>query len=456
VLAAGSDFGDDGSNASNDSDFFQSPHDVYSGTDEYFHKNNTPQSSGTSGQSNHFWDAASRPCADLRKLDRMITEQNETENNDDDEDSLYQPDDSGDESEDAVSNGKDNLQNSCLLPPPTPFIRSPGSKRGHEILLAQVDTRSDIYEWNNGRHRCHHADVDVPSSACIDSSCAVLSYFDGMYFCPLLSAIMCPVHHHLVLLSDLQAHLKKHHKFVMRLIGHMLDSLIGHLQITFSLSFATTPRDLFEKVSNIRLSSPVPGLSKPELCVQCPSCNLWFKSEDDKMPWQCIRAHWGNKVHDRCVTWKQNRPRDSVKLSLPRHYASPLFNPADSRFSNLRVVFVSGYLPASIQAPSITPNEPATQSSSVESPHYLNEFGWIPYVDGLNAEPSELLQLIALPSSRMVAQWPEDSEGFHVEEGLTVLHEFFRLYLQDANTRVNSCHGTVRDALVEEYVRQIC
>jgi hypothetical protein len=263
---------------------------------------------------------------------------------------------------------------------------------------------------------------------------------------------MCPVHHHLVLLSDLRAHLKNHHKFVMRLIGHMLDSLIGHLQHTFDLSSTTTARDLFQNLSNIRLSSPVPGLSKPELCVQCPSCNLWFKSEDDKKPWECIRVHWRNKAHIRCRTWYQNRPRDFVKSSLPRHYASPLFNPFDSRFSNFRVVFVSDYAPASVEAPSIVPITPATQSSSVESPQYLNNFGWIPYLDGLNAESSELLQLIAIPSNRMVAQWPEDSEGFRVEEGLIVLHEFFRRYLQDANTRVNSCHDTVRDALVEGYV----
>jgi hypothetical protein len=375
----------------------------------------------------------------------------EKNDNDEDSDSSYQPDGSGDESEDVVGNEKDDPQNGCLLPPPTPFSRSPSAKRGHKISLTRMDAQSDIYEWNDGRHRCLHADIDIPSSACINSSCAVLSYFDGMYFCPLLSAIMCPVHHRLVLLSDLQAHLKLHHKFVMRLVGDIFDALIGHLQRMFYLSLATTARDLFQKLSDIRLSSPVPGLSNPELCVQCPSCNLWFKSEDDKIPWQCIRMHWRNSK-DRCRTWYQNRPRDFEISSLPRRYASPLFNPDDSRFSNLRVAFVSGYSPASIKVPSIIAIEPATRRSNVESPQYLIDFGWIPYLDTLNAEPSELLQLIALPSNRMVAQWPEDSEGFRIEEGLIVLHEFFRLYLQDANTRVNSCHDTVRDALVEGYV----
>jgi hypothetical protein len=141
-----------------------------------------------------------------------------------------------------------------------------------------------------------------------------------------------------------------------------------------------------------------------------------------------------------------------VISSLPRRYASPLFNPDDSRFSNLRVAFVSGYSPAGVEAPSVIAMEAPPQPFGVESPQYLNNFGWIPYVDGLNAEPSELLQLIALPSNRMVAQWPQDSEGFNIEEGLIVLHKFFFHYLQDANTRVNSCHDTIRDALAEGYV----
>jgi hypothetical protein len=318
-----------------------------------------------------------------------------------------------------------------------------------------VDTKSNTYEWDNGRHRCHHADVDCPPSAYINSTCAVLSYFDGMYYCPLLSTVLCPIHHQLILLSDLPAHIRSHHKFVMQLIGHILDSLIGHIQWSFNISITMTPRDLFEKVSTICLTSPVPGLSDPELCIQCPICNQWFKS-DDKLPLQYVRVHW-NKTRSSnslCRTWYRNRPRNFAS-SLPRHYACPLFNPCDPWFSSLRVVFVAGYSPACVKALSTASIEWPAESSKIESPQYLNDFGWIPYLDSLKAEPSELLQLITTPSNRMVAQWPEESEGFHVEEGLIVLHNFFRLYLQDANTRVNSCHGTVRDALVEGYVQQI-
>jgi len=99
---ADADFDDNGSNTS---DFFQS-HRAHFRVDEYFHGNNTPLSPDTIGQSNCFWEAASCPCADLHKLDRRITEKNRSEDSDNDGESIYQPDDSGDESEDAVSNEK--------------------------------------------------------------------------------------------------------------------------------------------------------------------------------------------------------------------------------------------------------------------------------------------------------------------------------------------------------------
>jgi hypothetical protein len=272
-----------------------------------------------------------------------------------------------------------------------------------------------------------------------------------MYYCPLLSSVLCPVHRQLILLVDLPAHIKLHHKFVMRMIGRILPSLIGHIGRTFKISSMTTPRGLFEKLSTVRLSSPVPGLSDPELCIQCPICTQWFKS-DHQRPYQCIRAHWNSNrsYNSRCQTWYKTLSGKPVP-SLPRHYASTLFNPLDSRFTPLRVVFTTGYLPAHVTPSNTTSAERPTESSNIESPQYLDNFGWIPYLDSLNAEPSDLLQLIAIPSNRMVAQWPEESEGFCVEEGLIVLHKFFRLYLKDANTRVNSCHGTVRDALVEGY-----
>jgi hypothetical protein len=62
---ADADFDDDGSNTSIDSDFFQSPHGAPFRKGEYFNGNNTHLSPDTIGQSNHFWDAGSHPCADL-------------------------------------------------------------------------------------------------------------------------------------------------------------------------------------------------------------------------------------------------------------------------------------------------------------------------------------------------------------------------------------------------------
>jgi hypothetical protein len=105
-----------------------------------------------------------------------------------------------------------------------------------------------------------------------------------------------------------------------------------HIQHKFDISFATAPRDIFERVSTVRLSSPVPGLSDPELCIQCPTCNQWYKSNYHR-PLQSIRVHWNDKTHSsnlNCRTWYANRPWDFAASSLPQHYASSLFNRNDS------------------------------------------------------------------------------------------------------------------------------
>ena len=83
-------------------------------------------------------------------------------------------------------------------------------------------------------------------------------------------------------------------------------------------------------------------------------------------------------------------------------------------------------------------------------PVYLIECGWIVYVQALRANPSALLQLVALPSPRMVNTWLEHSEGYHIEEGLSILSNTMHLYLLTADTRVNSCHESVRDTIVGE------
>jgi len=95
---------------------------------------------------------------------------------------------------------------------------------------------------------------------------------------------------------------------------------------------------------------------------------------------------------------------------------------------------------------------PQVVNTTLQSPQYLIDLGWISYVESLGVDPTILVQLVALPSSRMSGLWPDGSEGYLIEEGLIVLYRLFGFYLKDANTRMNSCGNAVRQALVAGYV----
>jgi hypothetical protein len=136
---------------------------------------------------------------------------------------------------------------------------------------------------------------------------------------------------------------------------------------------------------------------------------------------------------------------------MPRIYASSLLEGAGC--SSIRVLFSSDYKPdnrTTQPLPIQVILKPPTLDPGGNLPAYLIECGWIPYVNTLHADPSALIQLVALPSPRMVDTWPEHSEGYRIEEGLLILCDTLRLYLLTADTRVNSCHDSVCDALVAE------
>jgi hypothetical protein len=80
-------------------------------------------------------------------------------------------------------------------------------------------------------------------------------------------------------------------------------------------------------------------------------------------------------------------------------------------------------------------------------PEYLNNFGWSPYIEGLKADRSTLIQLVAMLSDRTANTWPKGSEGRQIEQGLQIVDAFFRIYLCDANHLVNQCNNAVRRAI---------
>jgi hypothetical protein len=339
----------------------------------------------------------------------------------------------------------DSAGDAYLHLPPSPFILKQTTRKHQGPNLVLMAGQSDLYTWSDNRHHCrHHEDLHVPHTAVVDSTCAVLSFFDGMFVCPRLSSIICQQHHCVIPLSDLLAHLEKRHGVVLRLSGLNQAAILSHLRSSLLIKLASTVEDVVSIASGVKLSEPVPGLNAPELCVQCANCSRWFLSRDDG-PGRCLYKHW-RRDRSECRDWHDQQPGTYLASRLPRVYASKLFDV--SSLGGFQVTFHSHFEPPGTTPSSDPPPPPKPVDTTLESPQYLIDLGWTPYVESLGVDPLVLIQLVALPSSRTSGMWPEGSEGYRVEEGLGVLYNFLGQYLRDANTRVNSCNDAVRDALV--------
>lgn len=339
----------------------------------------------------------------------------------------------------------DHNEAAYLRLPPYPFSHNPATQqRQPGPNLIRLAGKADIYSWSNHRHQCqHHQNSDVPRTALVNSTCAVLSFFNGMYFCPLVNSIICPQHRSVIVDEELLAHWTKHHKVALGRSGSNHALLLSHIRSALLTAPTKTVDEVISIAATLELSEPIPGLTPPELCVQCPNCSRWFISRDES-PGRCLHKHW-RRSQSGCRDWHDRQPKTYRASRLPRVYASALF--IDSTRSGFRVTFHSDFKPCSLASSDPSPPEKQVDTT-LQSPQYLTDLGWTPYVESLSVDPSILIQLVALPSPRMSGSWPEGSEGYHIEEGLRVLYNFFGQYLRDANTRVNSCNDAVRDALV--------
>jgi hypothetical protein len=379
---------------------------------------------------------------------RQIDEQSESDWQSESDDD-YHP--NIQEMDDETSNTEDGAQSLWTQPPPSPFTVDPVTKKRRQLVLIKLSPNHDMYKWSDGRHECTHKDLHSLDSTLVNSSCAVLSFFDGMFLNPTFPAIVCPVHRGLIPLEEMEQHISTQHKRAFGRCLHPLPQLLKHLQKAFITPPLLTQQAIVDRAADVELSEPIVGLPEPELCIQCPECCRWFVSVNGKKDSRCknIGSHmrYGSPA---CRMWLEAQPRGFKLTSLPLVYAARLFAASHNR--GLRVAFSANYKPVVFQTPLPTPSVPAVKHGTFHSPEYLKDFGWIQYIQDLHAVPSALIQLIALPSVRTTELWPGASEGCLIEEGLIVLYRFMAFYLEDANTRVNDSHDVVRAALVSGYV----
>jgi hypothetical protein len=346
--------------------------------------------------------------------------------------------------------------------PPSPFVFTADQRRGKKFLrptLKKVEEHT--FRWDDGRHQCSHQNSESHSNtgAMVDSSCAVLSFLDGMYVSPYCAqTIVCPQHQTLIPCADLETHLKNHHRMALTRCQLSVSEIQDHLFHAFGISAAQSVESVAEAISSLRPSSPIPGLPEPDLCIQCPCCEQWYPTRRYGVG-RLLTQHWRRNGPNGCMAWRKKEGSKVRPKDLPSKYASPLFVGVWGASKNgIRMVFSDDF-----QIPAIEtyhrhlvsdPNghdeldeRDVRPSVPYVVPEYIQKFGWHPYVLGLGADHMTLVQLVALPSKYTAHSWREDSEGRRVETGLNVVYDFIRTYLSDANDLVNDMDGCVRSAI---------
>jgi hypothetical protein len=333
----------------------------------------------------------------------------------------------------------------CLAPPPEiPQIKSQAQRKQIKITMNKTGI-----QWRFGQigHSCDHAqDALVPLSSPINSSCAFLSFMNRMYFCPLLGAILCPIHQALVPMASLKEHLSKegHDRrlTVIKREKFEIGALIDHVKEVFALPENQDYGSLINRLSEINAPCAIPGLKPQFLCMQCPSCFGWFSSSSIETEFKSgLRAHWKDR--------RNNCKRPEFETVFRRAYVQQWAPPASKDAAgevktSLARVVLDVNLQSQKKVSSVAIQKALYSSLPSE---YLANIGWVSYIDGLQVKRPYLIQLVALPSMRMAEMWPNDSEGWRIECGLLGLYSFLAEYLWHANCRVNACDDLIRVGL---------
>jgi hypothetical protein len=254
--------------------------------------------------------------------------------------------------------------------PPTP-----------QLVLGESD---DMYLLNN--FACSHKKVPPSPSAVRDDSCAVLQCL-GLYWSPLLQALIQPSCIQILLHQDLVPLLKSSAE---RFEGHTPEALLSHITRSFDVREQDCPEMIYNRIhKGLQVEGAIPGLNEPEPRFLCNICGKWV----DKM----ARHRWAESK-------KEGGHTKAIDKKPQKHYTISLFNQQDLR--SFRVPLSEGWKPPptkvpAIPLPIITPTQ-ATQKNA-SAPTYIQAIGYISYLDCLDLQhPTELVALVE-PLSRQVA-----------------------------------------------------
>lgn len=362
--------------------------------------------------------------------------------------------------------------------PPMPFGTDHHSKDllPFKPYLHFAQDSTDLLQWSDGRHRCTHSPSrPIDESEHFDYSCALLSFFERDYYSPVLRAIICPnscsVYSLDMWLAETHRY-KKHATSCTR--SRPSTGTRGGMQEHILKAFpkiCITRDDLLAQIQVANISEPLPGLPEPKETLTCPSCPKFFdlireydrdgnpRPVKSKTEARNLRVHWEKNRESCLLPALQQLKCNSISQGLR----------LVDRFMTVKCFTFSFLLSYRVQCSSAfaSPGPLLTAAASspswelrdfIESPQYADELGWKNYLSGLDVKgkpsvrPSDILELVATPSSRTIDKWDGGHEGARVEEGLRILGGVIFQYLVDANNGVNQCADVVRQNLTTESV----
>ncbi|KAF8874676.1 hypothetical protein BD779DRAFT_1678641 [Infundibulicybe gibba] len=350
------------------------------------------------------------------------------------------------------SDGESDAESNFHEPPLT-RIKPTTKPRQHCQHLRYEDKQGKYYLDDR---TCAHTgsinfeDISAPEHPLaahkINKSCVVLEVFNLGYH-EGFRMLFCELHKSFIPFSRLSHHLEdKHRRTIPR--GMKLLSTIPHISTAFGLNVEQDFGDLIKYPSVVH---PIPFLEIPELSVQCHQlgCRMWTKvapKDSQKGPLVNIRQHY-RKFH--------NIPTANVPESLPWEYTQKPFNGIASGSHLEKNIIVRGWLPTAPE-----PNRPHEvsqeqsfsadldahhDSTNIDTPvyeTYLDKLGWRDAISSRDCW-NQLLELVMLPS---IGRYSNPKKKA-LESSLILVHQFLRVYLQEANQFVSECHIAVRQQL---------
>lgn len=340
-------------------------------------------------------------------------------------------------------------------PPSNPYYFMPETKRSIIVELTKAKGGEDAYEWSHGDQKCtHHLRTQLPATSCVDASCAVLSFLQGMFYSPVLKAIVARRNGAAVVLTpkDLEAYVRHDDfpQFIRERIFAKLPDLIMHVSTAFGMNPNETSKDLpfLNRISATTVHRPIPYFSDPTLGVKCPKCPKWFAYQKGLVRHQ-------RHVRDCAPTTSQSNSDDyhpTPKRKMRRIYSQRYGVLGSGGATGYRIALPSGWTPHNTegsQAPMLSPAPRPPYSP----PNYFKELGWWDYMSSFSDGANVLAEFTAIPSRTLVTSAEKTGLEIvmNIEKGLLEFSlKVAPTYLVHAQELIEKYHPGLRDALVVE------